>query len=195
MTKPKQQRAYDPNRVSQIDRCQTPPYALDPLLPYLRGKGAIWEPCAGEGRLVDTLRAQDFKVVASDILTGQNFFTYRPEQFDIIVTNPPYGSKYFFIERCYELQVPFALLVPVETIGAGRAQKVMSKFGAELLLLNRRVNFSMPIKGEQQEGGWKSSAQFPTFWLCHGLLPSPIVYGHIEYPKPKPAMVTLPLFE
>jgi hypothetical protein len=78
------------------------------------------------------------------------------------------------LARCYELGRPFALLVPVETIGAKSAQTLMERHGSELLLLNRRVNFEMPQKG------WAgSSAQFPVLWLCWKMLPAPIVYGKV----------------
>jgi hypothetical protein len=59
-------------------------------------------------------------------------------------------------------------------IGAQSAQKFMKKYGAEILLLDKRVNFKMPNKG------WGGTAQFPVLWLCHKLLPEPIMYGHIE---------------
>lgn len=94
--------------------------------------------------------------------------------YNAIITNPPYSVKFPWIERCYALGKPFALLVPVETIGARAGQRLMERFGAELLLLDKRVNFEMPLKG------WNgSSAQFPVLWLCWQLLPAPLVYGRI----------------
>jgi hypothetical protein len=198
--KPKRQRAIDRNKVHLTDLCQTPSYALDPILPFLCQKGIIWEPAAGEGFMATVLRRNGLNVITSDIQTGQNFFTYHPDQlYNLIVTNPPYGSKYPWIERCYALGVPFALLVPVETIGAGRAQRLMERYGFEMMLLNRRINFKMPL------AGWTGSgAQFPVLWFCHNILPSPVMFGHIEYTEQEeietrlpvqPNMVTLPLFE
>jgi hypothetical protein len=90
------------------------------------------------------------------------------------MTNPPYSFKFDWLARCYELGKPFALLVPVETIGAKAAQRLMERYGAEQLLLDKRINFEMPNKG------WAgSSAQFPVLWLCWRMLPQPIVYGRI----------------
>jgi hypothetical protein len=172
--KPKTNRAGDPVGSKPFDRCQTPAYALDPLLPYLRPDWIVWESAAGKGRMVRALTSHVRQVVASDILTGQNFFDYQPLTFDAIVTNPPYSIKFDWLERCYELGKPFALLVPVEMIGAAAAQRLMKRHGCEQLLLDKRVNFEMPIKGEDD-----SSAQFPTFWLCWKMLPNPILYGKI----------------
>lgn len=160
-----------------FDACQTPAYALDPLLPYLRSDMTIWEPAKGEGLLVEALYDSGFpSVETSDILTGQNFFEYEPRRWDVLVTNPPYSLKYKWLERCYQLGKPFALLLPVETLGAKAAQELMQRYGFEILLLNRRVSFKMPNKGWEGAG-----AQFATFWFCWNLLPESVMFGTIEY--------------
>jgi hypothetical protein len=171
--KPKINRAGDPSESKDFDRCQTPAYALDPLLPYLRPGWTVWECAAGAGRLSRALTPHVRQVVDSDILDGRNFFDWQPPHFDAIVTNPPYSIKFAWLERCYTLGKPFALLVPVETIGAQKGQRLMERHGAELLLLAKRVNFEMPNKGDD------GSAQFPVLWLCWQLLPAPIIYGRI----------------
>lgn len=178
--KPKQNNGTDP---TGMDVCNTPPYALDPLLPYIRPEWSVWEPAASTGNICEALRPHVLGVHATELRTkglgtdvrgGVNFFTWQPVYFDAIVTNPPYSIKFDWLARCYDLGKPFALLVPVEMIGAQAAQKLMEQHGAELLLLNRRVNFEMPQKG------WAgSSAQFPVLWLCWQMLPAPIVYGRI----------------
>jgi hypothetical protein len=172
--KPKINRGGDIHESNAFDRCQTPAYALDPLLPYLCPSWAIWESAAGAGRLARALTPHVREMVESDILDGRNFFTYQPPHFDSIITNPPYSIKFAWLERCYQLGRPFALLLPVETIGAKAAQRLMERYGAELLLLDKRVNFAMPVKGENGKG-----AQFPVLWLCWQLLPAPIVYGRV----------------
>lgn len=165
--KPKRSYAASPTKSNSYDCCQTPPYAVDPLLPFLpRSKSVvIWEPAAGEGYIVRKLESEGFKVVASDILTGQNFFKWQPSYFDIIVTNPPYSDKYFWLERCYQLGKPFAMILPVETIGVGKAQKLFSRYGVEVIWLSSRVGFKMPSQKTFEE----SSPQFPTAWFTWGL--------------------------
>jgi hypothetical protein len=184
--KPKINRAGDTKRSSGFDRCNTPAYALDPLLPYLVRFPVIWEPAAGTGNIMRAIAPPVSGVIASDIhgdyaKPPRNFFDWQPPIFNAIVTNPPYSIKFDWLKRCYELGRPFALLVPVETIGAQKAQRLMEKHGVELLLLNRRVNFEMPNKGLESADGWKSSAQFPVLWLCWQMLPHPIVYGKISH--------------
>ncbi len=159
------------------DACQTPPYAIDPILPYLNKDWTIWEPAAGENYLVEALYDSGYstnKVVISDLLTGQNFFEFTPDYWDFLITNPPYSIKYQWLERCYQLGKPFAILVPVEILGAKTAQELLQKYGFEMLLLNKRVDFKMPYKG------WESSAQFPVFWLCWQLLPQQVIFGELQ---------------
>ena len=43
--------AIDPHKSDPRDRCYTPAYAIDPLLPCLPS-GGIWESAAGSGSLV-----------------------------------------------------------------------------------------------------------------------------------------------
>jgi hypothetical protein len=173
--KPKRTYAAGVKEPSPIDSCETPRYALDPLVQYISRSKAIWEPAAGSGRMVRHLESFGYRVLGSTIDNGANFFDVTCDGCDMIVTNPPYGIKFQWIERCYDLGLPFALLLPVETIGAKRCQAAMKRYGAEILLLNRRINFKMPNKG------FEGSAQFPTLWFCHGILPAPICYGDITY--------------
>lgn len=163
--KPKVNRAADEYVAQGFDACQTPPEAIDPLLPYLNVDWTIWECAAGERFLVNALHDSGFQsLTASDIITGENFFDYAPEYWDCIVTNPPYTLKYRWLERCYQLGKPFALLLPVETLGAKTAQEFFRTCGLEVIFLDKRINFKMPNKG------WEgSSAQFPVAWFTYGL--------------------------
>lgn len=176
--KPKTNRAGDQYVPQGFDACQTPSYAIDPLLPYLNPDWLIWEPASGEGLLVEALYNSGFEsVLVSDLLTGQNFFDYDPGNWDCLITNPPYSIKYPWLERCYTLGKPFALLVPVETLGAKTAQALLKEHGFEIMLLDQRVDFGMPNKG------FEGSAQFPVLWLCWNILPQQIMFGSIEAGK------------
>jgi hypothetical protein len=180
--KPKVNRAGSLDEPHGYDACQTPAYALDPLLPYLDLAWTIWEPASGEGSLVEALYDAGYKedhVVATDILTGQNFFEHQPDQpWDCLVTNPPYSIKYEWLSRCFALGKPFALLVPVEMLGAKTAQELLKAHDFEIMLLDQRIDFKMPNKGYEGNG-----AQFPTLWLTHHLLPQQIMFGSIEMGK------------
>lgn len=157
------------------DRCQTPQYALDPLYPYLRPHWIIWECACGECNLVNGLRSKGYQVFAGDIFNGQDFFKYQPSRFDMILTNPPYSLKIPFLQRCYDLGKPFALLLPVEILGVGAAQRMFERYGMEVLLLNRRIDFATVNTSFEKSSSW-----FPSAWFCSGLnIGQQITYANI----------------
>ena len=174
--KPKVNRAGSLYEPRGFDACQTPSYAIDPLIPYLPVRWTIWEPACGEGHLVDAFADAGRVVVASDIIQGCNFFEHEPETWDCLITNPPYSIKYPWLERCYALGRPFALLLPVETLGAQRAQALFVEHGVQIILLDKRINFKMP------NVGWEgSSAQFPVAWFTWGFeLETQIVFAKLR---------------
>lgn len=51
---------------NDIDKCQTPPYALFPLLPYLPKNQTILDPCAGKGVLLATLMANGLDALGQE---------------------------------------------------------------------------------------------------------------------------------
>lgn len=158
----KPKKNYVPGRM---DNCMTPAYGVVPVLKYLTGM-TIWECASGEGNLSRRMEQEGLKVVSTDIDKGFDFLNDTPNfEFDAIVTNPPFGLKYEFIEKCYSYNKPFALLMPVETHGAEASQIHFEKYGVENLFLRPRINFKMPNQG------WSASgAQFPTMWFCWKLI-------------------------
>jgi len=176
--KPKSNRKSNKAKSQTMDQCQTPMYAVEILLPYLKD-WYIWEPASGKGYICEYLAYWGFFVQGTDILQGDkyNFFTYDIAEdtdvhgphddyftWDAIITNPPYSIKYHWIQRCLEFSKPFALLVPVETIATQRFATFVENYGEfEYIIPHQRVDFEMPNKGT--EGG---GAQFPTLWITKG---------------------------
>ncbi len=153
------------------DNCYTPAEAIAPIIPYIPTGSVVWEPAAGEHHITNVLNAAGVTVVESDIRTGQDFFKYRPQHFDCIVTNSPYSLKYKWLQRCYDLGVPFALLLPVTTIGTASGQRQFQRSDIQILYLNRRIEFIMTRETK------KSGCTFATAWFCHRMnLPKQINY-------------------
>ena len=158
-----------PVMAGHSDQFQTPPQAVDILVPYLKPQWIIWECAWGQGKLANHLIKRGFNVVGD----GSDFLTSSP-QGDCIVTNPPYSIKDKFIARCYELRMPFALLLPITALEGKFRQSYYSKYGLQLLLPNKRFNFETP-SGEGS-GSW-----FATAWFTNGLqLPSQITFVDIS---------------
>ena len=53
----------------------------------------------------------------SHIGTGQDFLQYEPqEDYDYIISNPPFSKKDAILKRLYELKKPFAILMPLNVL-------------------------------------------------------------------------------
>jgi hypothetical protein len=63
-------------------------------------------------------------VVGTDVTTGQDFLgTLINEPFDYIITRPSSSLKDEFLNRCFLLRKPFALLLPISGLEGERSQK------------------------------------------------------------------------
>lgn len=141
---------------------QTPNIAIDPLLPYLRKEWVIWECACGKGNIVNYLSNQGFLVEGTDKLTRHDFLSWSPDKFDCIITNPPYSIKQKFLERCYKLGKPFALLLPLTTFETKKRQDLFRQNGVEVIMFPFRINFETP-------SGRGSGSWFATAWFTWGL--------------------------
>lgn len=164
MSTPQRKRNW-PKASGTFDQCQTPPYALTPLLRYVPRDWRVWESAAGEGLLARSLVDRGYSVYATDKADGSNRLTLLPDwHYDIEITNPPYSIKYHWLERAALDGKPFALLMPVEMMGSWSMLELVSQHGIHVMFLDSRVNFKMPYKGWDGAG-----AQFPVAWYCHKL--------------------------
>jgi hypothetical protein len=149
---------------------QTPDYALDPLVPFLKEGWVLWDCASGKGNIQNGLVNRGFLCAGSDIIYSpyQDFLTSKItddwisfSHISCIVTNPPYNIKDKFLQHAYELGIPFAFLLPIESLGGARRQEMYRKYGLEVILFPFRVNFETPNGG--------SSAWFPVGWFTYGL--------------------------
>lgn len=155
------------------DFIQTPPEAIRPLLVYIPKDWVIWECAAGAGRLAKEMKVQGYDVAASDIQAGVDFLSYEWSYYNCIITNPPYSLKDKFLQRCYDLGKPFALLLPLTALGSQKRQKLFREHGIQIIMLGKRVNFDT--------GTGKKACWFESAWFCWGLdLPSQIVFEEME---------------
>lgn len=191
---------YSGDKQPEKDRFQTPPYALQPILPLIKLKTSIqtvWEPAMGEGYITNTLLDNNVHCFGTDILTGYDFLnpqTAKKFEFDCSITNPPFSKKYKFLKRCYEIGKPFALLMPSTMIAASTAIQMFEEYGIEIIQTYPRISYKTPNKGwewiednpESLNFGKlvKSSAQFPSAWFTWGLgIGQRLSYFKLNIPK------------
>ena len=83
------------------------------------------------------------KVIYSHIDYGQNFFDYEPQKWDILASNPPFSKKDAVLRRAYELNKPFALLLPANSI-QGKTRFEIFKNDVQMLCFDQRIDFMNP---------------------------------------------------
>jgi len=149
------------------DDYQTPNDALDYLIPFIRRDWIIWECACGKGNIVKYLKDKGFQVVGTDKETN---FLLNEIKCDVIITNPPYSLKDEFIDRCYRLNKPFALLMPLSSLEGKKRGALYEQYGLQLIIPNKRINFEHAERNNS--GSW-----FQTAWFCWGFgLPKDLMF-------------------
>ena len=151
------------------DELYTPDYAIKPLLKYLHKDKIIWE-CTDYGlsNITKILKMMGYKVISTkkenfDFLKDNPCFEY-----DIIVTNPPYSLKDQFIKRCYDLNKPFCLLLPLTSLEGIKRGKMFRENDIELMVLDKRIDFN-----------GKNKNWFNTSWFCYNVLPKQLIFEEL----------------
>ena len=142
------------------DNYQTPKIAWEYLKPYIKKEWTVWECASGEGQLYTFIKEDGFTVIGSD--KEYDFLRQPTKDCDCIITNPPYSLKDEFIERCYAINKPFALLMPLTALEGKRRQREFAEHGVQMIIPPKRINFKTP-------SGQGRSAWFATAWFCYKL--------------------------
>lgn len=145
---------------NRSDIFQTPNNALEPILQFIPQDYSIWEPASANGNIVKFFSGNGYNIIGTDITNGNDFFTSKIIS-DCIITNPPYSIKDLWIERCYKLNRPFMLLLPITALEGIKRQKLYKNNGIQLILFNRRINYETP-------SGKGSGSYFSSAWFTHG---------------------------
>lgn len=157
-----------------------PPYAVDPIIKYISTGSKVWCPFdTEESWFVKKLREHNCKVAATHISQGQNFFeiTKLARHADVIVSNPPYSIKTEVLQKLFELDKPFAMLVGV--VGLFESQKRFEMFRDnefEIMYMNRRISYFKDYADEKPS----LNPPFSSVYLCHKVLPQQIVFEEIK---------------
>ena len=95
-------------------------YAVHPLIKYIPSNKTIWCPFDESwSAFVNELFLNGNKVISSHLNEGLDFFNYEPYYYDIIISNPPFSIKDAVLKRLYELNKPFAILLPMNSLQGG----------------------------------------------------------------------------
>lgn len=165
------------------DECYTPDYAVAPILEFIPKDVTVWCPFDTDQSEFVRQISQKNPVVHSHIWNDQDFFSYEPEHWDIIVSNPPFQGKRKFFERALSFHKPFALLMTMAWMNEAAPVQLFENRGLQLLLFDKRVEFIQPHAKQRGKVTFNSS------YFCCDLLPESIIMRRLN----KVSMAKLPL--
>lgn len=162
------------------DEVYTPAYAIKPLLKYIKQfkeNPVIWCPFdTVDSQYVKVFKAAGYKVIHSHIDDGQNFFYYEPEEeYDIIISNPPFSCKDDILKRLYELNKPYAILLPIPAL-QGQARFPYIKDDLQYLGFDKRINYYINQDLTKTQNG----VSFGSCYLCKHFLPKDLILEELE---------------
>lgn len=167
------------------DEVYTPAYAVQPLVKYIKqymernqkSSLIIWCPFDQSfSYYVKVLsKIPKVKVIYTHIDNGENFFYYEPdEQYDIIISNPPFSCKDDVLKRLYELDKPYAILLPIPTL-QGQARFPYMK-DIQYLGFDKRINYYKDLKMTEVQRG----VSFGSGYFCRKFLPKDLILEELE---------------
>ncbi len=169
------------NRTSAGDEVYTPFYAVEPLLEFLPKDKKIWCPFDEEwSAFYQLLSEKGYDVTRSSLSEGQDFFSYQPDDWDILVSNPPFSKKDDVLKRAFSFGKPFALLLPVNSI-QGKKRFEIFQNEIQMLVFDGRVNYH--TNGDMQN--FKEGNHFGSAYFCRDLLPTKLELRRlVRYDRP-----------
>lgn len=171
-------------RDSASDECLTPRYAVTPIIKYLKDKGYENILCPfdkANSFYVRELSSNGFKVAYSHKDEVDFFDIQDIDDFDCIVSNPPFSVKDKVLEHLYSLEIPFAMLMPQNALQGIARVNLYKKYGVEYMGFDRRVNFY--TNGDLS--GWRKGNHFASGYFCRGVLPEKLMFEElIEVQEP-----------
>lgn len=168
------------DRTANGDERYTPYYAVTPILEYIPKYMKIWCPFDEEwSAFYQTFKKFGYDVIRSSLTDGKDFFEYEPDDYDIIISNPPFSKKDEVIERLYALNKPFMILLPLNTL-QGKKRYKSFKNGIQILAFDKRINYHTDSMTNFKRGNHFASAYY-----CRDVLPKDLILKElIEYDKP-----------
>ena len=155
------------------DEYYTPSILVNMLVHYLENyelvfatehnrQPIIWVPFdTEESQYYKILKEKGFQIVRSHLNDDKDFFHYQPEQFDIIVSNPPFSQKLKIMERIiFDLKKPFVLLMNMMAINY---QEIGNLFQS----VNPKIQFIIPDKKVSFDG---NTSSFCSGYVCYDFI-------------------------
>ena len=154
----------------ESDEVYTPSYAVKPIIKYIKPGSIVWCPFdTVDSAYVEELNAAGFTVIYSHIDDGYNFFEYEPDEYDVIISNPPFSIKDDILRRLNELDKPYAMLMPLPALQGQKRFKYLK--GSQALIFDKRINYYKDALMTKTQDG----VSFGSCYLCKKFLPKDLI--------------------
>ena len=160
---------------NEKDEYYTPRVLVEPILPFIKPGSTIWCPFDTEdSEFVSCFKENGFNVIYSHIWNGQDFFEYEPDQeYDYIISNPPFTKKLEVFDRLYKIGKPFAMICGLPILNYQEVDDFFMDKEVQLLIVDKKVSFD----GNQ--------ASFNNSYFCYKMLPKDIMFVKIPHNNAK----------
>lgn len=156
------------------DECLTPAYGVVPIIKYIKPGSTVWCPFDKEdSEYVKQLRVSGYKVVFSHIDDGKDFYNYEPEEWDCIISNPPFTNKRKIFERALSFNKPFALLMSNTWLNDAAPKQIFKDKDLQLLMFEQRIKFL-------NKGVVQNKITFSSSYYCYNFLPKQIIMERLD---------------
>lgn len=158
------------------DEYYTPSCLVNVLIPYLQSwifnfkkknkrDPVIWLPFDTEDskyyQILNKTFCEDAFIIRSHLNDGKDFFTYQPEMFDIIISNPPFSLKKKIFQRIiFDLKKPFILLMNMMAIN-------YQEIGTLFYSVGSKIQFIIPDKKVSFDG---HTSSFCSGYVCYDFI-------------------------
>ena len=159
------------------DECYTPDYGVEPILKYIPKDTTVWCPFDTEDSQFVIQISKQNKVIRSHLESGQDFFNYEPDEWDMIVSNPPFTDKRKFFERALSFNKPFALIMTNTWLNDSAPKQIFKDKALQLLMFDKRMKFISP------DGRDNDKITFSSSYYCWNFLPKQIIMEELTVPK------------
>ncbi len=154
-----------------------------PILKFLKPNSTIWCPFdTKDSQYVKVFEAAGHKVIHSHIWDGRDFLEWEPdEDYDYIISNPPYSIKNEILEKLIRLDKPFAMLIGVQALTIRKFMRIWREHNVnmQLILFENKIFFEQPDMGQKQLYK-KPGTYFHTYYFCNGWLPKDLIVEVLE---------------
>ena len=131
----------------------------------------IWEAFYGNGDSGSHLTELGYNVIHEP----RDFFTEPPDEWDIIVSNPPFSQSKEVLTKMLEYDKPFIMIMPSSKINTGYFRAWKDK-GIQIIIPKKRIHFTKLVDGKVPDK-WKNACNFDCFYYCYKIdLPKDIIW-------------------